>query len=679
NLLNHVSIRLVDTVNKHAGLINTINGSSIQNLTVTDPSSFDAVPGSPFSYWVGDNLRELFKKNQPYKSEKRNAVVGLQTGDDFRFARMWWEVSLEDIAPADTHSELAMGPYCQLAHKWQSFAKGGKLSPYYNDLKMVCDWEIDGYKLKNFKGAVIRNSDCYYQSGFTWPLRALRYTPSVIPKGTVFSVRSMASFCDIDSLKSLIVLGNSKLYDMLFKLKLGQSGRPEFIVGVANVLPIPDSNLSEHRAELEGYFNEGYKNSVAPYLCDETSRLYSRCWFEFLDSDSLEQAVTDYTDYARKQKLSIENLQNKVDIKVMELYGIEQSDLPKSYLENNWTTVTGLPIKEGDDISRFLAKDIVSNLFGRMFGRFSEGSDINLTERDALAPLPIQTLSLDYKLPNTLPESLQSLLKKGIAPMGDDFSVNANDAISELLVFLYPDKVNLNEEVQLSLNGRSLKQYIMKPMEFFQDHLTKYSGFSRISPVYLPLSSSSGNFVLWLFYPKLSRSTLYAVINDVLEPTISELEDNYKTAKTVNNSQHIKIASLLEEARDLRDQINDVLVGGFQCNIDDGVVLCSAPFKRLFLNANWRDELKNRWVGLEQGEYDWSSLALSYWPQRVFNKCRQDRSIAIAHSVENDLWHEVEVPATRGKGTKLEWQPREMTPQEYSSFVQKQLARLKES
>jgi hypothetical protein len=44
--------------------------------------------------------------------------------------------------------------------------------------------------------------------------------------------------------------------------------------------------------------------------------------------------------------------------------------------------------------------------------------------------------------------------------------------------------------------------------------------------------------------------------------------------------------------------------------------------------------LKETWVKLEAGEYDWAHLAMAYWPERVRAKCRTDKSLAIAHGLE---------------------------------------------
>jgi hypothetical protein len=41
--------------------------------------------------------------------------------------------------------------------------------------------------------------------------------------------------------------------------------------------------------------------------------------------------------------------------------------------------------------------------------------------------------------------------------------------------------------------------------------------------------------------------------------------------------------------------------------------------------------LKDTWTKLEKGDYDWAHLAMAYWPDRVREKCKTDKSLAIAH------------------------------------------------
>jgi len=84
--------------------------------------------------------------------------------------------------------------------------------------------------------------------------------------------------------------------------------------------------------------------------------------------------------------------------------------------------------------------------------------------------------------------------------------------------------------------------------------------------------------------------------------------------------------------------------------LDDGVVLTMAPLWRLVPQYKpWQKELKSKWDELVTGKYDWAHLAMLLWPERVVPKCRTDRSLAIAHDLEDVLWVE---------GGDGKWNPR---------------------
>ena len=54
---------------------------------------------------------------------------------------------------------------------------------------------------------------------------------------------------------------------------------------------------------------------------------------------------------------------------------------------------------------------------------------------------------------------------------------------------------------------------------------------------------------------------------------------------------------------------------------------------------------------LEKGDYDWAHLAMNYWPERVREKCKTDKSLAIAHGLE-DLYVEPEAAPKKARGRK---------------------------
>ena len=76
-------------------------------------------------------------------------------------------------------------------------------------------------------------------------------------------------------------------------------------------------------------------------------------------------------------------------------------------------------------------------------------------------------------------------------------------------------------------------------------------------------------------------------------------------------------------------------------NLNDGVIINFAPLWRLVpQHKAWQKECKKVWDKLVKGDYDWAHLAMHLWPERVVPKCQDDRSLAIAHGLEDDFWVE---------------------------------------
>ena len=76
-------------------------------------------------------------------------------------------------------------------------------------------------------------------------------------------------------------------------------------------------------------------------------------------------------------------------------------------------------------------------------------------------------------------------------------------------------------------------------------------------------------------------------------------------------------------------------------NLNDGVIINFAPLWRLVpQHKPWQKECKRVWDKLVKGDYDWAHLAMHLWPERVVPKCQDDRSLAIAHGLEDDFWYE---------------------------------------
>ena len=176
--------------------------------------------------------------------------------------------------------------------------------------------------------------------------------------------------------------------------------------------------------------------------------------------------------------------------------------------------------------------------------------------------------------------------------------------------------------------------------DFFAFHLQRYSRSRRKAPIYWPLATTSGSYTLWLYYPALSSQTLYTAIIDFVEPKLTQIGSDLATlrskgtARSRDDEKRFETLQTLElELGELRDTLLRI-APHYHPNHDDGVQITAAPLWPLFCHKPWQRVLKETWARLEKGDYDWAHLALNYWPERVREKCKADKSLAIAHELQ---------------------------------------------
>jgi hypothetical protein len=122
------------------------------------------------------------------------------------------------------------------------------------------------------------------------------------------------------------------------------------------------------------------------------------------------------------------------------------------------------------------------------------------------------------------------------------------------------------------------------------------------------------------------------------------------------------------ELKDFRDELLRI-AKFWKPNLNDGVQITAAPLWKLFKLPKWQKTLKETWQKLEKGEYDWAHLAYSIWPERVIRKAHQDRSLAIAHDLEDELWEEVVVGNDREGNPKTKWAPKELSEKQIKMLI----------
>ena len=210
-----------------------------------DTASFSVVPHSPFAYWISDRLRELFKLLPRFGTDERTARVGLQSNDDFRWLRAWWE-------PAPGKSG---GAYLV------PLAKGGANSPFYADLHTGIRWGADGRWIKAWKADQLErglitanNSKCwnenhYFRPGLTWPHRSATFAAAALPAACIFGQSGKTAFAPQPQLETLLGLFNSALMTLLARVQ-SDAVRIKFEVGLIQNTPLSPKVLEDTRVGI---------------------------------------------------------------------------------------------------------------------------------------------------------------------------------------------------------------------------------------------------------------------------------------------------------------------------------------------------------------------------------------------------------------------------------------------
>ncbi|MFH1951474.1 MAG: hypothetical protein ABIL06_07650 [Pseudomonadota bacterium] len=183
-----------------------------------------------------------------------------------------------------------------------------------------------------------------------------------------------------------------------------------------------------------------------------------------------------------------------------------------------------------------------------------------------------------------------------------------------------------------------LRQYLDR--QFFKLHIQQYCK----RPVYWFLQSPKKKYGIWVFHEKLNKDSLFRIRTEYVEPKINLLKNQIRDLTANRDAAEGRerralekesgnLVDILDDVREFLKRLNFIIEErGYVPRIDDGVLLNMAPLWELI--PSWQKEPKKAWEALERGDYDWAYQAMDHWPDRVKEKCRTNKSFAIAHGLE---------------------------------------------
>jgi hypothetical protein len=687
-----IFLRVLQAEDKGAMLLSAVReprDESVVSRFELDCQSFRGLPGSTFAYWASQSLLQAnlsLPHFEPYAGVVR---VGVQTDDDARFVRASWEIAVRD--PEDRAD--------QKAQTRPVFLKGGASSPYYSNYSFRLRWDRNGRELKALSlqkwgsiGKRIYNESDFFRPGLSWALRTARFSPHVVPVGCVFSVSRYLAVPSRDDPLSVLAAWNSAVMDACCKLRMERHGHPKFIVGAVKTSPLPIIDGAAART-LSRSGRRGWSLKRGLDTRVEVSHAFVLPALLQVEGGSLAVRADAWAGRVRAVEAELTAIQVEIDECCFDLYGIDEADrnaiskgLTSDGERSDGEEPSAGDVDEADDEQDVeaalnaadLAAELLSWAVGVAFGRF----DVRLAtgerqlpdEPEPFDPLPVCSPGMlvgERGLPSTSAPTGYPLDFPASGVLVDDPGDTRDLAAAVRAVFDSvfggsADAVWDEAAALLDPRGHELRAWIRSG--FFEHHLKLHSKSRRKAPILWQLGTPSARYSVWLYAHRLTEDSLFQLQNDVLAPKLAyeerqltNLVQSSGGSPSAKERREIDAQEgFVEELRVLLEEVKRV-APLWKPTLDDGIVLVMAPLWRLVPHKSWQRELKKKWAELGTGKYDWAQLAMHLWPERVVPKCAEDRSLAIAHGLEDVFWDEDE----DGK-----WQPHEKPTAEVAELIQ---------
>lgn len=623
------------------------SGNISDALVLEKTTSFLRLPNAVIGYDFPAFLRHAFADSDSLQDAGYKAHQGFALKSDKHF-RVWWE-----LAP---NSSLVIN----------RLFNGATFSPYITPLYDVAVSAVEPEDLPFDSSTRKSGMGNHRHTGVCFGKRGDYFCVHVLPKGHIFTVEGQSiPIGSQDAALDLLAVLNTPLVRASLNKYCGQHKYS----GYVNLFPYkplrsPDATRVLVRSVLDAYIAAAQYDEIQSHFCsiNNAGSLYD-----------IGKNLLAAIDAARTAS---EQCESHCHREVMAIYGVSSDEEHALDDFRKTEPKAESPIDDAEDSKTcnwLAAHSILSYSVGCVFGRWDirrTASPVQpSTSPDPFAPLsicPPGMLQNVQGMPaeaNDVPADYPvSISWPGIIVDDKDHPDDIEKRLREVTDIIWGKRRDDIEQEACDILGcKSLRDYFQKPSGFFADHLKRYSKSRRQAPIYWPLSTESGSYTLWIYCHRLTNQTLYSCINDFVEIKQKQVSEDLgklrnKSSRNAGEEKDLeRLSSLDSELKDFRNELLRV-AAFWKPDLNDGVQITAAPLWQLFRFPKWRNALKETWEKLERGEYDWAHLALEIWPDRVRRKCRHDKSLAVAHGLE-ELYEE---PPTeqkkrgRSKKTKSE-------------------------
>ena len=564
-------------------------------------SNFSKIPGSPVAYWLSDIFANAFS-GKNVKSVA-NPCIGMRTGDNDRFLRLWFEVCHSKIGFNHKDADSAVNA----GSKWIPYHKGGNFRKWYGNNEYVVNWENDGEEIKENTRRVypqlgenlgwkISNEQFYFKEGVSWTSLSSGDTAfRRYKEGFIFSNSGQAVVgASSDMLDFLTALLNSRfskeVLDIITPTMGFESG---YIAKIPVVIPSRDVmplviKTTKRQVSLSSNDWDSYETSwdfKRHPLAPSAQALREQMDSQFVASrmEKFGRISWHYENWKQECEDRFQQLKaNEEELNriFIDIYGL-QDELTPDVADKDVTVHRVFDSKDdvpesmkGSNYVRTMRDEIVSLIsyaVGCMFGRYS-------LDVDGLAYAGGEWDASKYR--TYIPDS------DNIIPICDDdyFDDDITGRFVKWVETVY-GRDTLEENLKFiadALGGKGtpregIRSYFLN--DFYADHLKTY----QKRPIYWLFDSGKKNGFKALIYMHRYQSDLLARLRT---DYVHEQQERYRTqlthlADAIDHAGAAERVKLTKQQKKLQEQsleiqkyeekVHHLADQNIQIDLDDGV------------------------------------------------------------------------------------------------------------
>ena len=523
------------------------------------------LPNSILAYWISNVTYKHLINNKP--ESDFTSCTGLQTGDNKRFVRKWYEIHTSDFNLLNGISDDSL---------WYALNYGGERRKWYGNFDSVINWYNNGEEIRNHNSSTIRNKDFYFKQGITWTtITSKGFSARYLPEEFIFDQSGDSLFTD--NINYVLGILNSKVSNI-------------FIDVIAPTLNIRAGNLKYYPIVngINNDYNDLVDNCISIAKKDWNSKETS--WhFEqsplLNETNALEGAVQNWQEQVTQDFFQLHTNEEELNRIFIDIYGLQeeltpevalkditilQEELSKNDLEAleetfraNGTNNIELPIDKGEVISQF-----ISYAIGLFMGRYR-----------------LDKPGLNIAHPNPTSEELESYAynngkvtidEDAILPlMGKNcqFPDDALQQFQQLLDTIWGHETR-TENINFIQEGldKDLEKFLVK--DFYKYHCKMY----KKKPIYWLFASPKGAFQVLVYMHRMNAFTVEKIrANYLLEhiknirTEIMVLEGNASNLNTQEAKTLDRLRGDLIECEAYDMELKNVADQQISFDLDDGV------------------------------------------------------------------------------------------------------------